>query len=39
MCSPNIALTVDSVGSAGLQYKEGKEQAKARYAQQVRQDE
>ena len=39
MCSPTIALTVASVASAGLQYKQGKAQQKAQYAQQVRQNE
>ena len=39
MCSPTIALTVASVASAGLQYQAGKAQAKAQYAQQVRQNE
>ena len=38
MCSPTIALTVASVASAGLQYKQGKAQQKAQYAQQVRQN-
>ena len=39
MCSPTIALTVASVASAGLQYKAGKTQQKAVYAQQIRQNE
>ena len=39
MCSPTIALTVASVASAGLQYKQGKAQQKAQYAQQKRQNE
>ena len=39
MCSPTIALTVASVASAGLQYKQGKAQQKAQYAQQIRQNE
>ena len=39
MCSPTIALTVASVASAGLQYKAGKEQQKAQFAQQIRQNE
>ena len=39
MCSPTIALTVASVASAGLQYKAGKAQQKAQYAQQIRQNE
>lgn len=39
MCSPTIALTVASVASAGLQYKMGKAQQKAQYAQQIRQNE
>ena len=38
MCSPTIALTVASIGSSALQYKAGKAQQKAQYAQQIRQN-
>ena len=38
MCSPTIALTVASVASAGLQYKQGKAQQKAQQDAQRRQN-
>jgi hypothetical protein len=39
MCSPTIALTVASIGSSAIQYKQQKAQQKAQYAQQLRQNE
>ncbi len=39
MCSPQIALTVASIGSSAIQYKMQKAQQKAVYAQQIRQNE
>ena len=38
MCSPTIALSVASIASAGLQYQSGKEQQKAQFIAQKRQN-
>ena len=39
MCSPTIALTAISAGSSLLQYQQAKQQQKAEYARQKRQNE
>ena len=39
MCNPQIALTIASVASAGIQYKMQKAQQQAQYAAQKRQNE
>ena len=39
MCNPTVALVAISAASAGLQYKMGKAQQEAQYAQQKRQNE